>query len=86
MKKVFRLILSLVIAFAVYSGVITQIWSVPIGIIALCFLAFLATFSTQKKSKTGRKGDATSAILGSSIYSSSSSSSDCGGGGADGGC
>ena len=70
MKKVFRFLLLLILAFAVYADFATQVWSYPIAITSLCFLAFVGTLPSKKSSKSG----------GSSVIFGGDAS------GADGGC
>jgi len=81
MKKVFRFLLLLIIAFAIYSGFVSQVWTYPIGIIALSFICFLGTLKRKHSSKTN---NASAAVLGASVTTNYSSGSDCGG--SDGGC
>ena len=37
MKKVFRFLLLLLVAFVIYGGFISQVWSYPIAILAFSF-------------------------------------------------
>lgn len=97
MKNGFRILLLVIVMFALYGGLTTQIWLYPIGIIALCILCFLATLkktgkaNTSTTSRTSKNGDITPIIVASGVASNDSSSNNCssfdsGSGGADGGC
>jgi hypothetical protein len=81
MKKLFRFLLLLLVAFAIYAGFVSQVWSYPIGIIAFSFICFFGTLS-GKRSVTASNSSST--VVGASVASNISSGSDCGG--ADGGC
>jgi len=81
--------------FALYGGLTTQVWSYPIGIIALCVLCFLGTLkktgNTNTSTKASKHSDTTPIIVASGVASNTSSSNNCssfdsGSGGADGGC
>jgi hypothetical protein len=85
MKKVFRFLLLLLVAFALYAGFSSQEWSYPAGIIAFCFLCFLATLNGKRSSNSTQTSKSSSAVvLGASVTSNFSSGSDCGS--SDGGC
>ncbi len=84
MKKVFRFILLLLVALAIYAGFVSQEWSYPIGIIAISFLCFLGTLNRKRTAKSSKTSNSSSAVLGASITNNFSSGSDCGG--SDGGC
>ena len=94
MKNGFRILLLVIVMFALYGGLTTQVWSYPIGIIALCSLCFLGTLKKARNtntSKASKNSDTTPIIIASSVTSNSSSSNTCSGfdagsGGADGGC
>jgi len=97
MKNGFRILLLVIVMFALYGGLTTQVWSYPIGIIALCFLCFLATLKNTEKADTNttrqasKNSDITPIIVSSGVTSNTSSSNTCSGfdagsGGADGGC
>ncbi|WP_286235682.1 hypothetical protein [Thalassotalea sediminis] len=85
MKKVFRFLLLLTIVIALFVGVATKAWDLPIGVIALSTLCLIVTFAKRRASNSTRsKTDASViSVVGSS---SASSSADCGSSGADGGC
>jgi len=84
MKKVFRLLLLLIVVFALYAGFSSQEWSYPIGIIAFCTLCFLGTLNSNRSSASIRKSKSSTAVVGASVTSNTSSGSDCGS--SDGGC
>ncbi|MBA6251962.1 hypothetical protein [Colwellia sp. MB3u-55] len=84
MKKVFRYLLLLLVAFAIYAGLTSQVWSYPAGIIAFSFLCFLGTLKGKRSSIETQSSKSSSAVIGASVTSSFSSSSDCGS--SDGGC
>lgn len=95
MKFGFRLLLSVIVMFALYGGLTTQVWSYPIGIISLCFLCFLGTYTkTAKRNNLASKSknnNTPPVIMASSGTSNAASSNSCSGfdagsGGADGGC
>lgn len=95
MKTGFRIVLLVIVMLALYGGLTTQVWSYPIGIIALCFLCFLGTLkktgNTNTSAKPSKNSDITPIIIASGVTSNSSSSNTCSGfdagsGGADGGC
>jgi len=84
MKKVFRLLLLLFVAFALYAGFSSQEWSYPAGIIAFCFLCFLGTLNGKGSSNSTQASKSSTAVLGANVTSNSSTGSDCGS--SDGGC
>ena len=84
MKKFFRFLLLLLVAFALYAGFSSQEWSYPAGIIAFCCLCFLATLNGKRSSNSTKASKSSAAVLGASVTSSFSSGSDCGS--SDGGC
>ncbi|PAJ75343.1 hypothetical protein CJF42_05735 [Pseudoalteromonas sp. NBT06-2] len=93
MKNGFRILLLIIVMFALYGGFTTQIWSYPIGIMALCFLCFLGTLKKTGKtnisttSQASKNGDITPIIVASGVASNTSSSnSSSGSGGGGGGC
>jgi len=97
MKNGFRILLLVIVMFTLYSGLTTQVWSYPLGIIALCFLCFLGTLkksgktNTSTTSQASKNGDVTPVIIASGVASNTSSSNNCSGfdagsGGVDGGC
>lgn len=94
MKNGFRILLLVIVMFALYSGLTTQAWSFPIGIVTLCCLCFLGTLKKTRNTntaKTDKNSNTTPIIITSSITSNSSSSNTCSGfdggsSGADGGC
>jgi len=86
MKKAFRFLLLLLVIFALYAGISSQVWSYPIGIIAFCCLCFIATLGRESSSISLKRSKSrhSSAVFGSSATSHFSSGSDCGS--SDGGC
>jgi len=84
MKKVFRLLLLLMVVFALYAGFSSQEWSYSIGIIAFCSLCFLSTLNGKRSSGSIRTSKSSSTVVGASVTSNTSSGSDCGS--SDGGC
>ena len=84
MKKVFRVLLLVLVAFAIYAGFVSKTWSYPIGIITFSFICFLGTLNGNNLSKSSKTSNTSSAVLGASVANNSSSGSDCGG--SDGGC
>lgn len=84
MQKVFRILLLVLVAVAIYGGFISQVWSYPIGIITFSFICFLGTLNGHGLSKPSKASNNSSVIFGASVTSHSSSGLDCGG--TDGGC
>ena len=70
MKIIIRLILIATIAIAHYIGFISQNWTLPIGISALCAIAIIATFKKHKANKNDKNSTVIIAASAASTWSS----------------